>query len=452
MHLSTRATLARYPARPASWLTEPAVTAHAAPRKAALIFIFITVALDILAIGLIIPVLPPLIAGFFPSAAEGAAAYGWFVTIFALMQFLASPLLGALSDRFGRRPVILLSNLGLGLDYIFMAVAQTLPLLFLGRIIGGITSASIATANAYIADVTPPEKRAAGFGILGAAFGLGFVIGPAVGGLLGSVDPRLPFWVAAGLSLSNFCYGLFVLPESLPAGRHHRFEWKRANPIGALLWLRKFPQVFGLAGVSFLSVFAHTVFPATFVLYATYRYGWDQRSIGFTLAFVGVLSALVQGGLVRRVVPWLGERRSLLFGLGFAVVGFIGYGWAPTGPWLWTLMPVLALWGLANPALQSMMTRQIDPTEQGRLQGAIASMSAIAGVIGPYVFTHTYSAAIDPARGINLPGAAFYVAAGLVALGWVVGNVASRSHAAAVEAKSTARGGAEDAKEGADPR
>ena len=405
------------------------MTAPAAPRKAALIFIFITVALDILAIGLIIPVLPPLIAGYFPNAAEGATMYGWFVTVFALMQFLASPLLGALSDRFGRRPVILLSNLGLGLDYIFMALAQTLPLLFLGRIIGGITSASISTANAYIADVTPPEKRAASFGMLGAAFGLGFVVGPAVGGLLGSVDPRLPFWVAAGLSLSNFLYGWLVLPESLPIERRHRFEWKRANPIGALLWLKNFPQVFGLAGASFLSVLAHAVFPATFVLYAGHRYGWSARDIGFTLAFVGVLSALVQAGLVRRVIPLIGERRAVLAGFSFAVVGFIGYGWAPTGVWLWVVMPILALWGLAGPSLQSLMTRQIDPTEQGRLQGALTSMGAIAGVIGPYVFAHIYAAGIDPTRSTNVPGAAFFLAAAVVAMALVLAYLASRQRA-----------------------
>jgi MFS transporter, DHA1 family, tetracycline resistance protein len=405
------------------------VTAHAAPRKAALIFIFITVALDILAIGLIIPVLPPLIAGFFPNPGEGASVYGWFVTTFALMQFLASPVLGALSDRFGRRKVILLSNLGLGLDYIFMAVAQTLPLLFLGR---GITSASVATANAYIADVTPPEKRAASFGVLGAAFGLGFVIGPGVGGVLGSIDPRLPFWVAAALSLTNFLYGLLVLPESLPERRHHRFEWSRANPVGALVWLWRFPQVFGLAGVSFLSVLAHTVFPAIFVLYATHRYDWSARDIGFTLAFVGILSAIVQAGLVRRIVPWLGERRSLLLGLSFGAVGFIGYGWAPSGVWLWTVMPLLSMWGLANPALQSLMTRQIDPTEQGRLQGAIASLAAVAGIIGPFVFTHVYAAGIDPARSYELPGAAFFLASMLLIAGVGLAHLASRKPAARV--------------------
>ena len=235
--------------------------------------------------------------------------------------------------------------------------------------------------------------------------------------------------MAAGLSLTNFLYGYFVLPESLTTGRHHRFEWKRANPIGALLWLKDFPQVFGLAGASFLSVLAHTVFPATFVLYAAHRYGWSERDIGFTLAFVGVLSALVQGGLVRRVIPRIGERRALLAGFGFAVLGFIGYGWAPTGPWLWGVMPLLALWGLAGPSLQSLMTRQIDPTEQGRLQGALASMGAIAGVIGPYLFTHVYAAGIDPARGSQLPGAAYYLAALVVAMALALGYMASRERA-----------------------
>lgn len=385
-------------------------------------FIFVTVVLDILAIGLIIPVLPPLIAGFFPGAAEGAAAYGWFVTVFAVMQFLASPVLGALSDRYGRRRVILLSNLGLGLDYLLLAVAQTLPLLFLGRLISGVTSASISSAYAYIADVLPPEKRASGYGMLGAAFSLGFVVGPAVGGLLGSIDVRLPFWIAAGLSLSNFLYGYFVLPESLPPERRHAFEWRRANPLGSLLWLQQRPQVMGLAVVTFLSTLAHVVFPATFVLYAGYRYGWDQRMIGFTLAFVGILGAIVQGGLVRRIVPALGERRSLLLGLSCGVIGFLGYGYAPTGPWLWAMMPVMAFWGLTTPSVQALMTRQIDPTEQGRLQGGVASIGAVAGIVGPFFFTHLYAAAIDPVRGWNIPGASFYAGAVILLLAALLAN------------------------------
>ncbi len=402
-----------------------------APRKAALFFVLVTVALDVLAIGLIIPVLPPLIASFRPDdAASGVSLYGWFVTAFALTQFLASPVLGALSDRFGRRKVILLSNLGLGLDYVLMAVAQTLPLLFLGRVIAGITSASFSAAGAYIADVTPPEKRAAGYGMLGAAFSLGFVIGPAAGGLLGSIDPRLPFWVAAGLSLANFCYGYFVLPESLSVERRQAFAWKRANPLATLKWLRSFPQIFGLAGVGFLSALAHVVFPATFVLYAAHRYDWGLRTVGFTLAAVGVAGAIVQGGLVRRIVPAIGERRSLLVGLGCGTIGFLAYGYAPSGPWLWAAMPIMAFWGLSNPSIQSLVTREVGAQEQGRLQGAMASLAAIASVIGPYLFTHIYAAGIDSERNWQLPGAAFYLAALLLMVAWILAERVTRPKSA----------------------
>ncbi len=393
------------------------------PYQPASIFIFITVALDILAIGLIIPVLPPLIAGFRPGdEAAGAALYGLFVTVFAVMQFVASPVLGALSDRFGRRPVILLSNLGLGLDYILMALAQTLPLLLLGRVLSGITSASIATANAYIADVTPADKRAASFGLLGAAFSLGFILGPAAGGLLGSIDPRLPFWVAAGLSLANFCYGYFVLPESLPVERRAAFSWRRANPLASLLWLKRAPGVLGLACVGFLSGLAHVVFPATFVLYAYHRYGWDERTVGFTLAFAGVLSAIVQGGLVRKIVPALGERRALMLGLALGAIGFVGYGAATSGPMLWLAMPVLAFWGLTTPSLQAIVTRRVGVDEQGRLQGAMAGLVAVAGIIGPYTFTHVYATGVR----LDVPGAAFFLAAAVLALACLVAERVSR--------------------------
>lgn len=398
------------------------------PRPAALVFIFITVALDILAIGIIIPVLPHLVADFLGGDLVSAATtVGWFSTLFALMQFLFSPLLGALSDRFGRRPVILLSNLGLGLDYVFMALAQTLPLLVIGRLISGITSASISTAGAYIADVTPPEKRAAGFGLLGAAFGLGFVIGPALGGLLAGSDPRLPFWVAAALSLTNFCYGFFVLPESLPKDKRAALVLKRANPVGSLLLLKRYPQVFGLAGVVLLSNLAHIVLPATFVLYADYRFGWDAWDVGLCLAVVGVCSALVQGGLVRRVVARIGEFRALLTGLTMGAIGFAAYGYAPDGRWFFAAIPLMALWGLAGPAAQGMMTRQVDPAEQGRLQGALTSLTGLVGIFGPQVFAQTFAWFISPAAPFVLPGAAFHLAAVCLAfallLAWRVGRV-----------------------------
>jgi DHA1 family tetracycline resistance protein-like MFS transporter len=371
--------------------------AEAAPttgrvRKAALAFIFITVLLDILAFGMIIPVLPHLLASFYHGDVSMAAkTYGVFAAVFMLMQFMFSPVQGALSDHFGRRPVILLSNLGLGLDFILMAVAQTLPLLLIGRILSGITSASFSTANAYVADVTPPEKRAAAFGKIGMAFGLGFIIAPGIGGWLGDVHLRAPFWVAAVLSLCNFCYGFFVLPESLPPDRRAPFSWKRANPVASLSFLSHHPEVFALAGVLFLIGLAHMVYPSTFVLYADYRFHWGSTMAGVTLMIVGLLAAVYQGGLISRAIKRWGERRTLLLGLGMGTLGFTLYGLAPTGYWFWAAMPIMAMWGFATPAAQALMTKQVAPTEQGRLQGSVGSLNSIAGIIGPLLFTSVFA-------------------------------------------------------------
>ena len=390
-------------------------------RRAALAFIFITIVLDMVALGMIIPVLPHLIEDFLGGDTAGAAmVYGVFGTVWALMQFFAMPVVGALSDRFGRRRVILLSNLGLGLDYVLMALAPNLAWLFVGRVISGITAASVSTGMAYIADVTPPEKRAAAFGRVGIAFGLGFVLGPALGGLLGSVDPRLPFWVAAGLSLANALYGLFILPESLPPEKRRAFEWRRANPLGSLKLLRSHPELSGLAVVVFLSNLAHVALPATFVLYAGYRYGWDARDVGFVLAGVGVCSAIVQGAVVGPAVRRLGERRVLLVGLTCGAIGFFAYGLAPTGVLFIAAVPVVALWGLASPAAQGLMTRHIGPTEQGALQGAAGSVMGIATMIGPWLFASTFAYFIGEGTRWHQPGAAFMLAALLLALGAVV--------------------------------
>jgi DHA1 family tetracycline resistance protein-like MFS transporter len=357
--------------------------------------------------------------------------YGWFGTVFMLMQFLWSPLLGALSDRFGRRPIVLLSNLGLGLDYIVMALAQSVPLLFVGRVISGITAASVTTASAYIADVTPAEKRAAAFGMLGAAFGLGFIIGPALGGLLGSIDPRLPFWAAGGLSLLNFLYGVFVLPESLPPEKRGRFEWKRANPIGAFTMLRSHPELAALAIVVFLQNLAHVVYPSTFVLYADYRYHWDERTVGFTLAAVGVLTAVIQGGLIKGIVAALGERRTLLLGLALGSLGTLGYGLAPEGWIFWAVMPLASFWGVAGPAMQSIMSQHVSAQEQGRLQGAIMSLAAVAGILGPNLFTLSFAHFISPAARWHVPGASFLLAALVLAVALAVALRATRAPAAA---------------------
>ncbi|MCU0757035.1 MAG: TCR/Tet family MFS transporter [Xanthomonadales bacterium] len=392
-----------------------------APRRhAALIFIFITVVLDVLALGLVIPVLPKLVERLAGAEfADTARIYGAFITVFAVMQFLCSPLLGALSDRVGRRPVILVSNLGLGLDYVLMALAHTLPLLFLARVLGGITAASISTAHAYIADITPPEGRARAYGLMGAAFGLGFVLGPALGGVLGHIDLTLPLWVAAGLSFANFLYGYFVLPESLPPERRAGFSWKRANPVGALILLRRYPQLFSLATVGFLSQLAHVALPATFVLYAGYRYGWGELEVGLALAAVGVCSALVQGGLVGRATKRYGERRLLLFGLSAGSLGFLCYALAGSGGWFLAAIPLMALWGFTNPSLQALMTPRVAPTEQGQLQGALQSMAGVAGIIGPTLFAQTWALAIEGQAPGSAPlaGAAFLLAAGLLAIG-----------------------------------
>jgi DHA1 family tetracycline resistance protein-like MFS transporter len=390
-------------------------------RRAALAFIFITIVLDMFALGMIIPVLPHLIEDFLGGDTAGAAkVYGVFGTVWALMQFFAMPVIGALSDRFGRRRVILLSNLGLGLDYVLMALAPNLAWLFVGRVISGITAASVSTGMAYIADVTPPEKRAAAFGRVGIAFGLGFVLGPALGGLLGSVDPRLPFWVAAGLSLANAMYGLFILPESLPPEKRRTFDWRRANPLGSLKLLRSHPELSGLAFVVFLSNLAHAALPATFVLYGGYRYGWDARDVGLVLASVGVCSAIVQGAVVGPAVRRLGERRVLLTGLACGAIGFFAYGLAPTGMLFLAAVPIVALWGLASPAAQGLMTRHIGPTEQGALQGAAGSVMGIATMIGPWLFASTFAYFIGEGTRWHQPGAAFMLAALLLALGAVV--------------------------------
>jgi MFS transporter, DHA1 family, tetracycline resistance protein len=389
-----------------------------ARRNAAVSFIFITVMLDMLALGMIIPVLPSLIESYTGSTETAARIVGLFGTAWALMQFLFSPVVGALSDRFGRRPIVLMSNLGLGLDYVLMAMAPNLGWLFVGRLISGITAASISTSFAYIADVTPPEKRSGAFGLLGAAFGIGFVIGPGIGGLLTEFGPRAPFWLAAGLSLTNAAYGLLVLPESLPPERRATFSWRRANPVGSIMLLKRSRSLIGLALVNFLDQVAHVVYPSTFVLYASYRYNWDTKTIGLTLTAVGVFSMIVQGGLVRPAVKHLGEKTTLLVGLVCGIVGFAGYGLAPTGIWFWSFMPIASLWGLSSPPLQGMMSSQVDGSEQGKLQGANTSVNGIAQLIGPSIFTLAFSSAVSAG---TMPGVPFLIASALVGGALLVG-------------------------------
>jgi DHA1 family tetracycline resistance protein-like MFS transporter len=386
------------------------------PTRAAFIFIFVTVLLDMLALGIIVPVLPKLVIEFEGGDTSSAALYyGLFMTVWAAMQFVCSPLLGAISDRYGRRKVILLSTLGLAADYGIMGAAPTLGWLFVGRALSGVTSASYATAYAYIADVTPQNKRAGYYGMLGAAFGIGFVLGPALGGILGSMHLRLPFWVAGGLSLVGFLYGAFVLPESLPPERRaKRIDLREANPWGSLSFLRARRALFALAAAVFLYRIAHDVMPSLFVLYGDHRYAWDERTVGLVLAAVGVASMIVQAGLVGRVVKRFGEGKAMLAGFATGAVGMTIYALAATGNVFLVGIPFTALFGLTYPSLQGIMTSRVAPTEQGRLQGALASLMGIAGIVAPLIFTQTFALAIGPWAPLRVPGLPFLIAAALL--------------------------------------
>jgi len=400
-------------------------------RRAALSFVFVTVLLDMLAFGIIIPVLPRLITNFLHGDIGRSTKYlGLFVTVWAMMQFFFAPVIGVLSDRYGRRPIILLSNFGLGLDYIIMALAPTIAWLFVGRLLSGVISSSGPTANAYISDVTTPETRSRAYGIFGAAFGLGFILGPAVGGWLGHIDLRLPFWTAAAFSLLNAVYGFFILPESLPPERRpSKMMWGKANPLGALKLLRSHHELFGLASVSFLNYLAHEVYLTVFVLYATLRYNWNERNVGNSLAVVGITTMIVSAGMVGTLVKRFGERATLFLGLFLGALGFALFGASTTG-WLFVAaIPVNALWGLAAPPLQTLMTRRVSVSEQGELQGAVASLRGIAMIVGPGVFAAVFAYYIAPSRFI--PGAPWFLSAILLlaalGLAWVVAPKAGRS-------------------------
>jgi MFS transporter, DHA1 family, tetracycline resistance protein len=393
--------------------------ANASPTgsRAAMVFIIVTVMLDFLAFGIIAPVLPNLIIRFEGgNIAQASDITGYFGFAWNLMQFLFLPLLGAWSDRFGRRPVILISCLGLGLDYIFMAMAPSVRWLFVGRLISGITASNISTAYAYITDITAPADRAKKFGMLGAAFGVGFVVGPAVGGLLGQYNLRAPFWAAAGLSLANFLYGLFVLPESLPKEKRAKSAWHMANPLGSLTLLRSHPELAGLSIVAVLFYLAHQSLPSVWVLYSEFRYGWDTRSVGISLALVGVCAAIVSGAMVGPYVKKFGERFSLVSGLFYGFLGFAGFGLAWRGWGVLAAIPFIALWGVAGPAMQSLMSRRVDATSQGKLQGAVNSLRALTGMVGPLLFTQVFSLAIAEKAKVHVPGAPFYLAGALVVL------------------------------------
>jgi DHA1 family tetracycline resistance protein-like MFS transporter len=382
-----------------------------AERRPALGFIFVTLVLIVLGFGILVPVLPALVTQFEGgSIAQGSHWFGWLVGVFALMQFVASPVLGALSDHYGRRRVILISLAGSAIDYVIMGLAPNLAWLFVARMISGMTAGSLATCNAYIADVTPPEGRARAFGLVGAAFGLGFVAGPALGGLLGHFSLRLPFFVAAGCVAVNGLYGAFVLPESLPASRRRKFSWRRANPVGSLMALRRFRGVFDLAGTYFLYMFGSVMLQSTWVLYTAYRFGWGPQQVGFSLMVIGGLSAFVQLRFVQPIMEWLGQRRGLAAGLLLSVVAFAGYGLAGRGWMIYAIAVVGALGGITGPATQALITRHVPHTEHGAVQGSLAGLASLAGIFAPMIAASSFGACISPGAPLPLPGIAFFEA------------------------------------------
>jgi DHA1 family tetracycline resistance protein-like MFS transporter len=374
-------------------------------------FIFATVLLDMLGLGLIAPVLPQLLLTLTGgNGSRTAALIGIFGTMFALMQLLCSPLMGILSDRFGRRPVIVISNLGLALDYGIMALAPTVGWLFAGRVIAGITSANMTTANAYVADVVEPQQRATAYGFLGVAFGLGLIAGPAVGGLLGGVNLRLPFWFAAAMSLANTIYGFAVLPESLRREQRRAIVWRRANPLGSMQLLRTDSQLLRIAGVAFLNSLAGIVLPSIYALYVGNRYGWDPRKIGLSLMALGLCAVSAQAILVKPVIRLFGEKGTILAGLLCGACGMAIFGMAETGTCFLLGIPFLAAWGLAPAAAQSIMTRRVSSSEQGQLQGALGSLASIASLLGPELFTLIYAQSFHEGSAWSLPCTAWLFA------------------------------------------
>ena len=393
----------------------------ARPRTATVAFILVVLLLDTLGIGVIIPVLPRLVESFLGGdMAEASRWFGAFVSAYAAMQFFFAPIMGALSDRFGRRAVILTSLLGAALDYLLLAFAPSLSWLFVGRVVAGITGASFSAATAYIADITPPEKRAQSFGMVGAAFGLGFVLGPAVGGLLAAVHLRAPFLLAAGLNVLNLIYGLFVLPESLAPEHRRPFDLARANPLGALRRLAASPLLLGFTGTLVCAYLAQQILQAVWALYTQERFDWLPLQIGISLAVVGIMTGVVQGGFVRIAMRRLGEEKSVLVGLVFNIIGFVAFGLATEGWMMYALLVPFSLGGIAGPAIQSLLTRQVGPSEQGELQGSLASLQSVTAIIGPIIATGLFSRFAPAGASPHVPGAPFFAAAALNSLGIVL--------------------------------
>lgn len=385
------------------------------PRKAALAFIFITVLIDVIGLGIIIPIIPALIVELTGEGLSKAAIYGgWLMFVYAFTQFICAPFIGALSDRFGRRPVLLLSLFGFGIDYILIGFAPTISWLFIARFVSGITGASITTASAYIADISSPEKRSQNFGLIGAAFGLGFIIGPVIGGLLGQYGTRIPFFAAAVLTLLNVLYGYFILPESLPKENRRPFEFKRANPMGSLKQLKSFPGISGLVVVFGLIYLASHATQSTWTYYTMEKFAWDEKMVGISLGVVGFCVAIVQGGLTRIVIPKIGEVKSVYFGLTISCLGFIGFAFSPTGAIMLAMIVPYCLGGFAGPSLQGIVSNKVPQNQQGELQGALTSLVSFTSIFGPPMMTGLFGYFTSDAAPFQFSGAPFLMGSLLV--------------------------------------
>ncbi|MGN8226564.1 TCR/Tet family MFS transporter [Gracilimonas sp. BCB1] len=384
-------------------------------RSAALIFIFITVLVDVIGLGIIIPVMPALIMELTGDGLSEASLYaGWITFTYAATQFLFAPVIGGLSDRFGRRPVLLFSLLGFGLDYILLGFAPTIIWLFIGRFISGITGASYTTASAYIADISPPERRSQDFGLIGAAFGLGFIIGPSVGGILGEYGARIPFFAAAGLVLVNMMYGYFVLPESLSKENRRPFDWSRANPFGALKQIKKYPKISSLVGVFFLVYVANHATQSTWTYFTMEKFSWSEMTVGLSLGVVGLSVVAVQGGLIKVAIPKLGNNRTVYFGLVMYVLGFLGFAFANQGWMMFAVILPFCVGGLATPALQGIISNEVPQNAQGELQGALTSLISFSAIFGPPMMTNLFGYFTSEAAPFYFPGAPFFLGAVLV--------------------------------------
>jgi MFS transporter, DHA1 family, tetracycline resistance protein len=385
--------------------------------RGAFVFVFTAVLVDSIGFGIILPVLPRLIIELTGVSVDRAAVYGgWLSFVYALMQFFCAPVLGNLSDRFGRRPVLLGALLALGCDYLIMGFAPAIGWLFAGRLIAGVAGASFTPAYAYVADITPPERRAQNFGLMGAAFGIGFIVGPAIGGLLGGLGPRAPFFTAGAIALANTALGYFALPESLPHRLRRPFHWTRANPLGTVLQMLKFPAVSWLLGALFLWQIAHQVLPSTWAFYTISKFHWTSAEVGYSLAFVGLLMAMAQGVFTRVLIPWLGgERRAAAAGMAAAIIAYLGYALATEGWMMYAVALTTFVFALTYPSMNALASQRIPPDAQGELQGAVAGLYSLSSILGPPLMTQVFGHFSARSAGVYFPGAAFLAAALLTA-------------------------------------